>query len=241
MTDIAEIFPSPSIPNSSPIYATNSNSAAMGKEDFLTLLVAQLQNQDPMDPEDASEFTSQLTEFSSLEQLENLNTSMEKLAMTQSQSDRFATMALIGKDVTYTDGDFVFEGEPVSIGYQLDGQAASVTISIKDESGTTVSILHPSELDKGNHYLEWNGQDDAGNTLPEGKYQIILEATATGEGSTVAVSPLVRSQVTSVEYSNELQDAILYTYAGAKISSSAIISISEPDKSSNNSNNSEEE
>ena len=233
MTDIAEIFTSPSIPHSSPEYATNSNSAAMGKEDFLTLLVAQLQNQDPMDPEDASEFTSQLTEFSSLEQLENLNSSMDKLAIAQSQSDRFGTMGLLGKDVTYTDGNFIFEGDPVSVGYQVDGQAASVTLSIQNESGQTVSILNPTDLKEGTHFLEWNGLDNEGNTLPEGKYSVVLEATAAGEDATVAVSPLVRSQVTGVDFGNETGDATIHTYAGAEINSNAILSIYDPKQPAN--------
>ncbi len=233
MTDIAEIFTSPSIPHSLPEYATNSNSAAMGKEDFLTLLVAQLQNQDPMDPEDASEFTSQLTEFSSLEQLENLNSSMDRLAVTQSQSDRFATMGLLGKDVTYTDGNFTFEGDPVSIGYQLDGQAASVTLSIQNESGQIISILNPTNLNEGKHFLNWNGLDNEGNTLPEGKYSIVLEATAAGEDATVAVSPLVRSQVTGVDFGSETGDATIHTYAGAEINSNAILSIYDPKQPAN--------
>lgn len=241
MTEIAEIFKAPAIPNSNPEYKSSSSSDMMGKEDFLTLLVAQLKNQDPMNPDDPSEFTSQLAEFSSLEQLQNLNDSMESLTGAQKLSDRFATMNLIGKDVTYTDGNFTFEGDPVSIGYQLDGQASSVTISIQDESGTTVSILHPKELGKGNHFLEWNGLDNEGNTLPAGKYKIVLQASAEGEDATIAASPIVRSQVTGVDFSNETGEAVLYTYAGAEIGSSAIISIYEPKQLTNYNTSSEEE
>lgn len=241
MTDISEIFTTPTVPNSTPEYKSSSSSDMMGKEDFLTLLVAQLKNQDPMNPDDPSEFTSQLAEFSSLEQLQNLNDSMESLTSAQKQSDRFSTMSLLGKDVTYTGGDFTFEGEPVSIGYQLDGQAASVTITIQDESGKTVSILHPTELEKGNHFLEWNGLDNEGNTLPDGKFKIVLQATAEGEDATVAVSPLVRSQVTGVDFSKETGEAVLYTYAGAEISSSSIISIYEPKQKTNYNSNSEDE
>ncbi|HIP39830.1 MAG TPA: flagellar hook assembly protein FlgD [Desulfocapsa sulfexigens] len=241
MTDISEIFTTPSVPNSTPEYKSDSEKDIMGKEDFLTLLVAQMKNQDPLNPEDATEFTSQLTEFSSLEQLQNLNKSVEGLVSSQKNSDKYATMTLLGKDVTYTDGDFTFEGDPVSIGYQLDGQAASVTITIQDDSGKTVSILHPTELEKGNHFLEWNGLDNEGNTLPGGKFKIVLQATAAGEDSTVAVSPLVRSQVTGIDLSDETNDAVLYTYAGAEISSGSIISIYEPTQSTYSSSNNDDE
>ena len=241
MTDVAEIFKAPAVPNSTPEYKSSSSSDIMGKEDFLTLLVAQLKNQDPMNPDDPTQFTSQLAEFSSLEQLQNINDSLEGLSGAQKQSDKFATMSLLGKDVTYTDGDFTFEGDPVSIGYQLDGQAASVTMTIQDENGKTVSILHPTELKKGNHFLEWNGLDEEGNPFPDGKFKIILQATAEGEDATVAISPLVRSQVTGVDFSNETGETVLYTYAGAEISSGSIISIYEPKQSNNYTSNNDEE
>lgn len=239
MTDIAEIFKPPPIPNSTPEYTSNSSSDMMGKEDFLTLLVEQLKNQDPMNPDDPSEFTSQLAEFSSLEQLQNLNESMESLAETQKQSDKFATMALIGKDITYTGGNFTFDGEPVSIGYQLDGQASSVTMSIQNENGSTVAVLHPTELNKGNHFIEWNGLNQEGDTFPEGKYKIVLQATADGENTTIAASPLVRSQVTAVDFSGENGEAILNTYAGAEVNANSIISIYEP-RQANATNNDED-
>jgi len=100
MTDIADIFTPPPALNTTPEY-TNATSGAdiMGKEDFLTLLVAQLQNQDPMNPDDPTEFTSQLAEFSSLEQLFNLNESIDGLADVQQKSDRLSSMELIGKEV----------------------------------------------------------------------------------------------------------------------------------------------
>ena len=90
MTDIAEIF-GPTSQANTPVYSDQSG-GDLGKEDFLTLLVAQLQNQDPMNPEDATEFTAQLAQFSSLEQLFNINENMEDLALAQQQSDRFSTM-----------------------------------------------------------------------------------------------------------------------------------------------------
>ena len=83
MTDVADIFATPTDANLTPTYKDTSSEDIMGKEDFLTLLVAQLQNQDPLDPDDASEFTSQLAEFSSLEQLQNLNDSMGELSSAQ--------------------------------------------------------------------------------------------------------------------------------------------------------------
>ncbi|HID01942.1 MAG TPA: flagellar hook assembly protein FlgD [Desulfobacterales bacterium] len=230
MTDIAEIFAPPVAANSTPKYAKSSDEDIMGKEDFLTLLVAQLQNQDPLNPDDATEFTSQLAEFSSLEQLQNLNESMESLASAQQQADKFATMGLMGQEVVYADSKFTFDGDPVKVGYQLDGTASSVTMTIQDEAGSTVATLHPTELKKGDHFLEWDGLDSEGNELPAGKYNIVLQASAAGDGNTIAVSPLVQSEVTGVDFSNSSGEAMIHTLAGAEISAGLIIAVYQPEQ-----------
>ena len=224
MTAIADIF-GPAPQTNSDLY-TDSSDEIMGKEDFLTLLVAQLKNQDPMNPDDPTEFTAQLAQFSSLEQLFNINETMESLTSAQMQSDRFATMDLIGKTVSYQDGDFTIEESgSASVGYELDGLAASVTLFIKDESGTTVATLHPTELSKGNHFIDWNGMNSDGEHVPAGNYSIVLQASAgTGEDS-IAISPLVQSEVTGVDFNNSTGDAVLYTLAGAEISSDAILAV----------------
>ncbi len=230
MADISEIFtPSPSL-NITPTYTNESAEDIMGKEDFLTLLVAQLQNQDPLNPDDATEFTSQLAEFSSLEQLQNLNDSMEGLTSAQLQSDKFATMGLLGKEVIYADSAFSFDGSPVNIGYQLDGTAASVSMTIQDENNNTVATLHPTDFQPGDHFLEWDGLDNDGNIVPAGKYDIVLQANAAGEDATIAISPLVQSEVTGVDFNSGTGEAILHTMAGAKISAGLIMSVYQPNQ-----------
>jgi flagellar basal-body rod modification protein FlgD len=225
MTDIADIFgPTATTPNTAPLYASDMETS-MGKEDFLTLLVAQLQNQDPMNPENPTEFTAQLAQFSSLEQLFTMNKSLEGLTAAQQQSDRFATMDLIDKTVSYTGSSFTFNTDPVTIGYQLDGTAASVTLSIQDEAGSTVATLHPTEMAQGNHFIEWDGMNNDGELVEPGKYKIVLQAASQGEDSSIAVSPLVQSIVTGVDFSGESGEAIIRTATGAEFGSDAILQI----------------
>ncbi len=227
MTDISEIFQTPTV-TPTPTYTSSDSADVMGKDDFLKLLVAQLENQDPMNPEDATEFTAQLAEFSSLEQLYNLNDSMAALTEGQKQSDRIATLDLIGKEIVYADAGFDFNGESVNIGYQLDGTASSINMSIVDEYGSTVATFKPTDLQKGNHFIDWDGLDSDGNVVPEGHYKIVLQATAAGEDSSVAISPLVQSEVTGVDFSNETGDASIQTMAGAQITTNSIISVYQP-------------
>ena len=240
MTAINEIF-GPSETNTTSLYADQSDEV-MGKDDFLTLLVAQLKNQDPMNPDDPTEFTAQLAQFSSLEQLFNINESMEALTSAQQQSDRFSTMDLIGKTVSYQDGNFTMEEEgSTSVGYQLDGLADSVTLYIKDSSGTTVATLHPTELSKGDHFIEWNGMNSDGEHVPAGDYSIMLQAAAGYGEESIAVSPLVQSEVTGVDFNNDTGNAVLYTSAGAEISSESILAVYKNKEIANNAENSEEE
>lgn len=213
MSDISGIFQTQTAATTGPSVKTKDDSM-MGKEDFLTLLVAQLKNQDPLNPDDPTEFTSQLAQFSSLEQLTNLNTSMESLANAQLQSERLGAMTLIGKEVVYPSADFALTEGSATVGYQIDGTASSVSMHIQNEAGAVVATLHPTDLSKGNHFVEWDGLDNDGNVAPDGQYKIILQANADGDQSTVAISPLVRSEVTGLVMDPETGAAILQTTGG---------------------------
>lgn len=242
MTSIADIFTTPSGENSTPEYKDSASGAdIMGKEDFLSLLVAQLKNQDPLNPDDPTEFTAQLAQFSSLEQLFNLNESIDKMVESQLGADRFDTMGLIGKDIVYTDNTFSFTGEPVNVGYQLDGEAASVSISIQDENGANIATLHPTDLTKGEHLLQWNGLDNNGDEVPEGSYTIVVQASSSGKDSTVAISPLVQSEVGGVDFSDGSEDPIIQTLAGANIAASSILAVYQPQQTNKNEPVNEEE
>lgn len=195
---------------------TNKSSSAtadiMGKEDFLSLLVAQLKNQDPLNPDEPTEFTAQLAQFSSLEQLFNLNESMETLATSNANSDQFATLQTIGKNVAYQGSTFEYDGDgEVELGYQLDGDVADARINIK-KNGSTVAVLDADQLDAGNHFLSWDGLTDEGSPADPGSYSFSISVD-TARGQSVAASPLVKSEVTGVDLSGK-DGSILETRAG---------------------------
>lgn len=180
---------------------TTTKSETLGQEDFLTLLVAQLQNQDPLNPSDPTEFTSQLAQFSELEQLFNLNDTMENLASAQNDAEKLNALSLIGKQVLVQGTSFTKREGSIEIGYRIEGAASDVTLLIQDEAGATVGRLRPSELDPGNHFITWNGFNNNGEPLPAGKYSILVQSQSSIEGREVTVSPLVHSTVTGVDLS----------------------------------------
>ncbi len=184
----------------------------LGQDDFLTLLVAQLQNQDPLNPSDPTEFTAQLANYSQLEQLFNLNDSMDKLAESQNNSDRLSALSMIGKEVLVEGSSFQLGEDTAQIGYKVDGTASEIQIHIQDEAGQRVATLHPTELTTGNHFITWQGVDENGEHLPPGKYSIVIESKSSAEGETVGVSPLVRADVTGVDLGDG--SAVLITDVG---------------------------
>ena len=208
--------------------AKTTADAVMGKEDFLTLLVAQLKNQDPLSPDDPTAFTAQLAQFSSLEQLTTLNSSMDTLVASNASSQNLSTLSTIGKDVTYTGSSFNFTGDSTQLGYKLDKAAASVTLKLQ-LNGATVATLDGEELSAGNHFITWDGLTQAGLPAASGKYTIIVQAKA-ADGTTVGSSPLIRSEVTGVDL-NEGSGSTLITNAG-KIPFTSILGISDPDTKS---------
>ena len=199
--------------------------AVMGKEDFLKLLVAQLQNQDPLSPDDPTAFTAQLAQFSSLEQLTSLNDSMDNLVTSNANSDRFSTLNTIGKTVAYNSGSFNFKGDPVEIGYQLDGQASAVTLSLR-QNGVTLATIKGEELATGNHFITWDGKLANGDKAPVGEYDIVIEAKAATDES-VGAAPLQRSEVTGVDLQGEYGGTLI-TKTG-EIGFTSILGVFDPD------------
>ena len=125
----------------------------MDKDAFLNLLVTQLQNQDPLNPTDSVEFTAQLAQFSSLEQLSNVNDNLEQLQNYQASINNSQAVSLIGKDITAKGNALQLkDGGPAGCNFSLDGSAAIVTISLYDSTGEFVMILErtPNQYEKLN-------------------------------------------------------------------------------------------
>lgn len=178
--------------------AEKKDKSTLGQDDFLTLLVAQLQNQDPLNPSDATEFTAQLAQYSQLEQLFNLNTAMDQMTLAQNNSQRISALGLIGKEVLVSGKTFTLGEEPVDIGYQVHDTATAATLRIQDQFGKTVDTVELTDLDKGNHSITWTGVGSDGTQLDPGKYTISIQATGLDDETSAAVTPLVRSEVTGV-------------------------------------------
>ncbi|MFO7830737.1 MAG: flagellar hook capping FlgD N-terminal domain-containing protein, partial [Desulfuromonadaceae bacterium] len=137
--------------------SVQSQDKELGKEEFLTLMVEQLKNQDPMNPQDATEFTSQLAQYTSLEQLININSSIEDMGSGTAEMQRLSALSMIGTEVVSKGSEFTFTGEPTKLGYNMDEEAEQGVLYIRDNSGNTVAAKPLTQTSEGQHMLEWDG------------------------------------------------------------------------------------
>jgi flagellar basal-body rod modification protein FlgD len=189
-----------------------SGNGSLGKEEFLTLLVAQLKNQDPLNPQDGTEFTAQLAQFSSLEQLIDMNSSLSVLSETNQTFDRMSALGMIGQTVMAGGNDFAYTGEAVRLGYDLPRDASSVELYVLNDEGVNVATMSLSgdALSEGEHIIGWDGTDDNGAAVASGSYSMSVHAYDGDEKLTV--TGLVEGQVVGVDL--EDGNSIIVTTAG---------------------------
>ena len=147
---------------------------AIGKDAFLTMMVAQLKNQDPLSPMEGTDFTAQLAQFSSLEQQLTTNTTLTGILNTlQSSSEQTNLFNYIGRNITSEGNPVTVEdGEVVSGGAFNLGETATIDVVVYDNEGKAVRVLSsgPETLAKGSYNIEWDGKDENGYPALNGEY-----------------------------------------------------------------------
>jgi flagellar basal-body rod modification protein FlgD len=177
----------------------DKNSTVLGKEDFLQLLVTQLKNQDPLNPADPTAFTAQLAQFSSLEQLFNVNQTLEKVNTSNAELERLSALSMLGKQIVSKSENFrLIENGSVQLGYHLDEPVGSVQIHIQDSLKRTVATIAANQLGTGDHWLAWDGTGSNGQVAPPGDYTLAVSALS-GDDETMPISALISGIVTGIE------------------------------------------
>jgi len=175
-----------------------ANTTASDSQDrFLKLLVTQMRNQDPMNPMDNAQVTSQLAQISTVSGIDKLNTSLNAMAASMATASGLQNASLIGREVLI-EGDLVrFDGSnPVPVGVALAGRADRVGVAIVDASGNPVRRFAFGELPSGISTFAWDGRNDAGVRMPAGDYAMVVEGAFGGQ--LVAATGLLGGKVDSV-------------------------------------------
>jgi len=174
----------------------------LSKDDFLKLFTMQLRYQNPLNPMDNTEFTAQLAQFSSLEQLQNMNTQISDLLLYQNSLQNTLTSNLIGKKVKISGNEIILK-ENAEISYTLPEEASKTKISIYDAGGALVKEVELGQQSPGEKSYVWDGNDKNGNHLPEGQYSFAVEAFD-ASGTPVEVTTTVYGTVTGITFENNV-------------------------------------
>lgn len=179
--------------NSSSSSSSSSSTGAMSQSDFLKLMVAQLQAQDPTNPVDNQEFASQMAQFSTLSATQDLNTTVTSLASqltAASQTNQVLSSAnLVGRDVMVPATTTAYDGSTATKGAVNVATAGAVVINITDASGNAVRTINLGTQSEGLSQFTWDGKDDSGKAVAAGTYT--LAATDAGTSANTFISGTV--------------------------------------------------
>ena len=176
----------------------------LGKDDFLKLFVTRLANQDPLEPIKDEQFIAQLAQFTTLEQMYNMNDNLKNslnwsLLLSQTINNTMAT-SLLGREVEVNASQVSLnDSGSTAINYDLEKGADHVLIKITDDSGTLIRSLSGDGLAAGPHEIDWDGIDAQGNRAPAGIYNIEVTAED-GDGNEVNASSFFKGEVKGVRY-----------------------------------------
>lgn len=209
--------------------ATRDPLRTLGKDDFLKLLTVQLQYQDPLSPLNNEDLIAQLAQFSSLEQLENINVNLQRnnqLDLMLSQVLNNTTAAgLIGKEIVAAGDTIKLDSSgSAEIHFNLAEPAKRVVVTILDENGTEIRKFERQDLVEGENTLTWDGKDDAGHERAQGNYKVRIEAFDQNDES-IDVTPLVSGLVTSVKF---VDGEAVFVVNGIEIKISDILELRNP-------------
>ncbi|MGN0931484.1 flagellar hook assembly protein FlgD [Falsigemmobacter intermedius] len=197
------------------------NTLASDYQSFLNLLVAQVSNQDPLEPMESSQFVSQLAQLTQVEQSVQVNTQMEALRRQLSLNAALSETALIGREVTVPSETFSLDEDGARFAYELGTAAETVQLQIRDASGALVAVIDQPAGEAGaRREVSWDGMTSGGLRAENGRYGISVAAiTASGEAG--SYQTYSAGKVVAIDYNGG--STWLQLADGTRVSSGDII------------------
>lgn len=173
--------------------------SSLGQEDFLKLMVAQLQNQSPLKPQENGEFLGQMAQFSTVSGLQDMQKTLDNLSNSLVSNQALQASSMVGRFVRVPgESNMLPEGEGDRFfgGVELEQSTPNLQFEILSQSGEVVKTIGMGTQQEGPVSFAWDGVSDSGNSMPPGEYKV--RATAIINGETVSLSPEVIAPVESV-------------------------------------------
>jgi flagellar basal-body rod modification protein FlgD len=207
--------------STSSAYQTDRAALIDNYETFLTLLTEQLKNQDPLSPMNSTEFTSQLVQYSGVEQQLKTNDLLAKLNDNSTVSAGATAVAYLGKEATAnTSLATIPAGGNATWNYEIPRDAETVTLRVLDSSGRVITSAN-GETTRGEKAFQWDGKDQSGRAVNAGTYTLEINATG-ADGRSIAGTVMRRGIVSGVDMSGSSPSV---TIAGATVPLSSITKI----------------
>lgn len=212
--------------------ATGRTRMADSYETFMSLLTAQIKNQDPLSPMDSTQFTQQLVQMTGVEQQLLTNDLLQNL-VTNTSSGIQTSVSLLGREVRALNDQSKLTAGKAEWSYKLDREATDVTIEVVNDLGKVVQVVKTSgdDLKAGDHTFTWNGKDRTGAQLPNGGNYTLRVTAKDSEGANVPVTNFIKGVVTGVE---QVDGKTLITINGVQIGWEKVTSIAEAPKTAAN-------
>ncbi len=180
----------------------------LGQEQFLSLMLTQLQNQDPFKPMESGDFLGQIAQFGTVSGIQDLQASFNSFAASIYSNQALEVSGLVGKQVAVESSvGYLAEDAGLSGSVGLPNSATQVRVGVYDRSGVLVRNMILGPQPAGLVAFEWDGLADDGTAMPPGQYQVIAEASMGEE--VMALPTLINAHVDSVLFSGNGQDATL--------------------------------
>jgi flagellar basal-body rod modification protein FlgD len=179
-----------------------TKSTAQDAQDrFMTLLVTQMKNQDPLNPLDNAQVTSQLAQLSTVTGIDKLNETMIAMSGNFKNSQNLQAASMIGHGVVVPGSNVELKDGKSVLGFDLPQNADKIRVQIKDQSGAVVKTIDSSSMTSGFNSVVWDGKTDAGGSAANGNYK--FEVTASAGETKLTVTPLSFGLVSSVSFGGQ--------------------------------------
>jgi flagellar basal-body rod modification protein FlgD len=201
--------------------SSTTSSSSLTSSDFLNLLVSELQNQNPLDPTDSTDFINQLTSYANYEQQQTLNTNLSSLATSFNSMLTLNATNYIGKTVEAKGDTATLQNGQASFGYSLNSAASSVTLTVSDSSGNAV-WTGSGTTTAGSNSFTWDGKKTDGTQLSDGGQYSLSVTASDSSGNSVYGYTTVSGTVTGVDSSS---GTAMLTIGKTSVSTSSVIGV----------------
>ena len=213
---LSELFPS-----TAPAAATRNRADQLGQDDFMTLMVAQLENQDPTKPMDNMQFLAQIAQFGTVSGIQELQGSFGDLSSALYANQALQAASLVGRQVvTNSNMAALTSGGSIEASVELPQSSAVTTLYVQNEVGQLVYARELGPAAAGELKVSWDGTDSNGNPMPPGNYRLSTEAMIGGQHQGVSV--FTHNTVESVTVDHSGQGVLLNLAGGAQVGTSGV-------------------